>query len=154
MLWYLHLRVYPRNPRLLHICLFFFQEQVIETVLMKYLNSFWNFTNSHHPSTTCPSWLLVNPINPPALPMASSFQLAALASLMLPYLLRAAPTQHQHSTNTAPTQHQHSTNTAPTQHQHPKKVARHRHTGSFFPTLKALAKDWIMWGFSSQQCNH
>jgi len=37
--------------------------------------------------------------------------------------ISAAPTQHQHSTNTAPIQHQHSTNTAPVQHQHSTNTA-------------------------------
>ena len=118
------------------VCFFFFQEQVILTILMKYLNSDWNFTNSHHPSTTCPSWLLVNPINPPCVTNGLFFPTSCTCQL--------------DAALSAPS----STNTTPTQHQHPKKVARHRHTGSFFPTLKGLAKDWIMWGFSSQQCNH
>ena len=84
---------------------FFFQEQAILMVLLKYLDSFRNFTNSYHPSTTCPSWLLVNPVNPPCVtnglffPTSCTCQLDA--ALSAPSSTNTIPTPHEGSTPSA-----------------------------------------------------
>ena len=118
---------------------FSFSKQVILTVLMKYLNSFWNFANSHHPSTTCPSWLLVNPINPPCvtnglfLPTSCTCQLDAALS---------APS----STNTAPTPQKGST---PSAHRvlfsnFEGSSKRLNHVGIQQSAVQSLADDWFL----------